>query len=111
MLLPYILRPLLFVFAVLPLISCAADNTSLYDSRNATSLTATEQAWFGPKSGKIKYDPRMIRAAQVAASRAYAHSTSRCWKYVKTALVEANAVDSRPKTEFAKEAGDELQAS
>ena len=102
-----------FAVLLLPLLfaSCAADKTSLYNRKDARSLTADQQSWFGPKSGGIKYDSRMIRAAQLASARAYAHSTSRCWGYVKTALVAANAVDSRPKTEFAKEAGGELVTS
>ena len=105
-------RPLFLLFVAVVFSSCASDSkTSLYDRSNARSLTAEQRAWFGPKSGGIKYDARMIRAAQLASNRAYAHSTSRCWGYVKTALVDANAVDTRPKTEFAKEAGQELETS
>jgi hypothetical protein len=50
----------------------------------------------------------MVHAAQIAADRARAHSTSRCWHAVKNALVDAHLVDSRPTTEYAKQAGDEL---
>lgn len=96
----------------LALASCASHSrTSLYDRSHAKKLTADQQAWFGPGSGALKYDSRMIRAAQLAASRASEHSTAQCWRSVKSALVEANAVDSRPKTEFAKEAGAELETS
>ncbi|MGZ4966633.1 MAG: hypothetical protein ACXV97_05615 [Chthoniobacterales bacterium] len=59
-----------------------------------------------------KVDPRlnpvMARAATIAQERANAHSKSRCWHYVKEALVAAGAVSSYPKTALAKQAGDEL---
>jgi hypothetical protein len=53
----------------------------------------------------------MLHAAQIAQERAHAHSLYQCWRYVKTALFGAGAVDTYPKTEFAKEAGNELQTS
>ncbi len=71
----------------------------------------------GYQPGKIVYpmakvDPRLnpslARAASIAQERAYAHSKSRCWHYVKDALLAAGAVDSRPKTALAKQAADEL---
>lgn len=59
-----------------------------------------------------KVDPRLnvalVRAASIAQDRAYAHSKSRCWRYVKQALVAAGAVSSYPKTALAKQAGAEL---
>jgi len=59
-----------------------------------------------------KIDPRlsptMTRAATIAQERAYAHSKSRCWHFVKEALLAAGAVNSRPKTVLAKEAAAEL---
>ncbi len=55
-----------------------------------------------------RLSPSLARAASIAQERAYAHSKSRCWHYVKEALLAAGAVDSRPKTEFAKEAAGEL---
>src|SRR4051812_42489567 len=59
-----------------------------------------------------KVDPQLsvtlVRAASIAQERAYAHSKSRCWRYVKEALLAAGAVSSYPKTEYAKQAGDEL---
>ena len=62
-----------------------------------------------------KVDPRLspalARAASIAQERAYAHSKSRCWHYVKEALLAAGAVDSRPKSELAKQAGNELVQS
>ncbi len=86
------------------------DSSSLYDAGNSVYVPKEEHPLFdfGPKSANFKYDKRMIMAAQIAAERAHAHSTSRCWSYVKNALVSANLVSSRPTTEYAKEAGDEL---
>jgi hypothetical protein len=55
-----------------------------------------------------KLDPRFVRAASIADERAYAHSKSRCWRYVKQALVASGLVSSYPKTALAKQAGDEL---
>ena len=59
-----------------------------------------------------KIDPRvntsLIRAATIAQERAHARSKSRCWRYVKQALVAAGVVSSYPKTAYAKQAGDEL---
>ena len=81
---------------------------SLYDARHATAPDAEVQHFLGPKSGGIHYDARMIRAAQIAMSRAYPHPTWRCWHYVKDALVAARVIDSRPESPWAKQAGDEL---
>lgn len=58
-----------------------------------------------------RLDPRLLRAATVAQERAHAHSREQCWRYVKDALLAAGAVSSRPKTVFAKQAGDELMRS
>jgi hypothetical protein len=53
-------------------------------------------------------NPTMVRAATIAQERAHAHSKSRCWRYVKQALLAAGAVNSYPKTTLAKQAGSEL---
>ncbi len=53
-------------------------------------------------------DPGLLRAATIADERANAHSKSRCWRYVKEALLAAGVVSSYPKTEYARQAGDEL---
>jgi hypothetical protein len=53
-------------------------------------------------------NPKLMRAATIADERAHAHSKSRCWHYVKEALVASGVVDGRPKTALAKQAGDEL---
>jgi hypothetical protein len=52
--------------------------------------------------------PKLAQAATIAQERANAHSKSKCWRYVKEALLAAGAVDSYPKTALAKEAGAEL---
>jgi len=55
-----------------------------------------------------RLDPKLSRAATIADERARAHSKSRCWRYVKEALLASGAVTTYPKTSLAKEAGDEL---
>ena len=34
-----------------------------------------------------RLDPKLMRAASIAQERAHAHSKSRCWRYVKEALL------------------------
>ena len=55
-----------------------------------------------------KIDPKLRRAATIADERAHAHSLSKCWHFVKEALVAAGVVKSRPQTTLAKQAGQEL---
>ncbi len=55
-----------------------------------------------------RVNPKLMRAATIADERAHAHSKSRCWHYVKEALVASGVVEGRPKTALAKQAGDEL---
>ena len=50
-------------------------------------------------------DPKLRRAATIAEERARAHSLSKCWHFVKEALVAAGVVKSRPQTTLAKQAG------
>lgn len=52
--------------------------------------------------------PKLAQAATIAEERANAQSKSKCWRYVKQALLASGAIDSYPKTALAKEAGDEL---
>src|SRR6187401_2752906 len=77
---------------------------SLYDSKTAKKIDPATQSILGPQSGKFRYDSRMIKAAEIAASRARSRSTKRCWRYVKNALVAADVIDSRPDTVYAKQA-------
>jgi hypothetical protein len=55
-----------------------------------------------------RLDPKLMQAATIAQERAHAHSKSRCWHYVKEALMASGVIDGRPKTAYAKQAGDEL---
>ncbi len=102
------------VFAALTLLAPgvqAAAKDSLYDVRNAQKLEASKFSLFGPLAGRFKYDKRMVHAAEIAAARARAHSTSRCWHYVKDALVAAHIIETRPTTGYAKQAAAELTTS
>ncbi len=58
-----------------------------------------------------RLDKRMVRAASIAQDRSHAHSKSRCWHYVKEALLAAGLVHSRPTSVYAKQAGEELVRS
>jgi hypothetical protein len=60
--------------------------------------------------GKIDrhIDGRLLQAATIAQERAHAHSRSRCWHYVKDALLASGVIDSRPKTYRARDAAAEL---
>ena len=61
---------------------------------------------FAKIDGKV--DPKLMRAASIAEERAHAHSRRQCWHAVKEALLASGAISSRPKTEYAKQAGQEL---
>jgi len=60
--------------------------------------------------GKIDrhIDGRLMQAATIAQERAHAHSRSRCWHYVKDALLASGVIESRPKTELARDAASDL---
>ena len=81
---------------------------SLYDRSSLEALGTWLVSWFGPKADGVRYDSRMIHAAQIAEERARHHSIRSCWRYVKEALLKANVVDTYPQTPLAKQAGDEL---
>ena len=53
-------------------------------------------------------DSRLMQAASIAEERAHAHSRSMCWHYVKEALLASHVIDSRPKSELARDAAQEL---
>jgi hypothetical protein len=53
-------------------------------------------------------DPKLMRAATIAQERAHAHSRSMCWRYVKEALLASGVIDTRPKSEFARDAAQDL---
>lgn len=95
--------------------STASKSTFFFKDAAGVERSAEVVTQYQPKQivrpfAKIdrKIDPRLMRAATIAQERAHAHSRSRCWHYVKEALLAAGVVNSRPKTEFAKEAGQEL---
>lgn len=81
---------------------------SLYDSKAAKKIDPAMQSILGPQSGKLRYDNRMIKAAEIAAARARSRSSKFCWRYVKNALLAADVVDTRPDTVYAKQAAGEL---
>ena len=93
---------------LLSITTIATAEDSLLDKTQVRSLTPEEQSVFGPKSGGLRYDARMIRAAQIARQRAHPRMTWHCWAYVKDALLAANVVSSRPKSAWARQAGAEL---
>ena len=103
-------------------------------ARGESAAPAKSQFVFKDSSGKTQYVPvvskyypkkiehpvakvdgstnsKLMRAASIAQERAHAHSRSRCWQYVKEALLASGAVNSYPKTAYAKEAGQELVSS
>ena len=84
---------------------------SLYDTKTAKKIDISKLSLFGLQASKFRYDSRMMHAAEIASARAHAHSQGSCWRYVKDALISAGLVDSRPKTEYAKEAASELSTS
>jgi hypothetical protein len=55
-----------------------------------------------------RIDSRLVQAATLAQERAHAHSRSRCWHYVKDALLASGVINSRPKTELARDAAADL---
>ena len=93
---------------LLSTVAAASAEESLLDKPKSRTLTGEEQSMFGPKSRGVQYDPRMIRAAQIARQRAHPRMTWHCWAYVKDALLAANVVQSRPTSAWAREAGAEL---
>jgi hypothetical protein len=100
--LPIVLGVLLSITAV------ASAEDSLLNKSQTRRLTPEEQSAFGPKSGGLNYDKRMIHAAEIARKRAHPHMTWHCWAYVKDALLAANVVPTRPKSAWACQAGTEL---
>ena len=66
---------------------------SLYDRSSAQTPNSGMLNWFGPKADGVRYDSRMIHAAQIAEARARQHSIRSCWRYVKEALVEIRTKD------------------
>ena len=116
-----LLLPIFFVSAVAVSASAAKSDSLNFQSqfvfkdRNGKTFSAPIVDQY--QKNKIAYptakvdpqvNPKLMRAATIADERAHAHSKSRCWHYVKEALVASGVVDGRPKTALAKQAGDEL---
>ena len=87
------------------------DKDSLYNPKTATKLDPAKLSLFGPQASRFRYDQRMVHAAEIAQARAKGHSTSRCWRFVKTALLASKTISTYPKTAYAKQAGTELSTS
>jgi hypothetical protein len=109
-----------FVTATAVRVDAAASSESRFVFKDANGKTQSADiiSKYQPKKivqpfAKVdsKLDPRLMRAATIAQDRAHAHSRSRCWQYVKEALLASGAVTSYPKTAYAKEAGQELVGS
>jgi len=64
-----------------------------------------------PATVDPRIDPRLRRAATIADDRASAHTKARCWRYVKEALLASGVIDSYPKSNYACDAGKELEQS
>ena len=126
---PPILRfPLLLVIgAVLALLTAPALHAAastpakpefVFRDKNGKALSVPVVSTYYPKklvypTAKVdrSFNPTLMKAASIAQERAHAHSQSRCWQYVKEALLASGAVNSYPKTAYAKEAGQELVSS
>lgn len=101
----------LLLAALFSTVAAVSAEEPVQDKSKWRTLTPQEQPMFGPKSGGLHYDPRMIRAAQIARQRAHPRMTWHCWAYVKDALLAANVVPSRPTSPWAKDAATELTQS
>ena len=73
-----------------------------------STTTSFRTSRHGPAKYDPRIDPKLIKAARLAEQRAGRHTTLHCWQYVKDALVQAGAVNSRPGTAYAYQAGIEL---
>jgi len=100
-------RPILFTVLLATGAAASAEDLLLDPSR-MRRLAPAEQTVFGPRSGGLRYDARMIRAAEIARQRAHPRMTWHCWAYVKDALLAADVVPTRPTSAWAREAGVEL---
>ncbi len=88
---------------------CLLGMCALVSPGSAGTAEDEPDFYFLPKLEAFRYDSRMIDAAEIATSSAYKSSRRRCWRAVKKALLEANLIDFRPTTKYAKQAGDELE--
>ncbi len=61
-----------------------------------------------PAASSTVSNHRLLQAASIAVNNARGHSTGSCWRYVKSALLKSETIDSYPKTGYAKQAASEL---
>ena len=101
----------LSLLGLTPDVARCASPTSLYNPKEAQELKPEQRSLFGPKSSSFRYDKRMVHAAEIAAARARGRSISRCWRYVKQALLASKVIETYPKTAYAKQAATELPQS
>ncbi len=69
------------------------------------SAHAASRSSVGVSSRSISISQDLVKAVEIAEDNARPRSTKYCWRYVKRALVQAQAVDSYPKGVSAKYAG------
>lgn len=70
---------------------------------NPFPKVARRPAQFDPR-----IDPVLLHAAKIAEQRAESRPSLLCWRYIKTALLQAGAVHAYPSSLYAREAGAEL---
>jgi hypothetical protein len=97
--------------------SSSKSQFSFKDTKGKTQSASIISKYYPKKIqyplGKVdrSVGPKLLRASTIAQERAHAHSRERCWRYVKEALLAAGAVNSYPKTPYAKQAAQELVSS
>jgi hypothetical protein len=99
---------LLILSAFVALQTTQAAEKSLYNKEAAQKVDISKLSILGPQASRFRYDKRLLKAAEIAAERARAHSRGVCWRYVKDALLSAGLVETRPTTMYAKQAANEL---
>lgn len=97
-----LLAPLFSLAIFLSLAPDAPARGSFRPSFSRSSATTSD------KTDSIKVCPDLVKAARIAERNARSRSIRRCWRYVKRALVAADAVDSYPNGVSAKYAGSVL---
>ena len=98
----------LFILAAMFCVPAALANDPADGAAATWTAPSHSIVLFGRRATEFKYDRRMIRAAEIAASRASSKPTWRCWHFVKEALLDAGVIAQRPVSPWAKQAGDEL---
>ena len=100
-------------FAFICLLGCCAWAAPLQagngpqDRSQASGLGERLREFFGQSAASYRYDPRMIRAAEIASARAASASKPKwhCWRSVKDALLEVGVIASRPVSPWATKYG------